>query len=567
MTVTGSVSGSDVTAPADVTLTITDDDAPDWAVTVDPAAIAEDGGTSTVTVSTGGVTFNDNRTIRLSFGGDATPGSDYQVEDAGGATLASPYELTLAAGDSAVTATIRALDDLVDDDAEQIEVTASHGDAVIGDQPTVTITDDEGAPTVTLVLSPDEITEDGGQSAVTATVAPAAAAAFTVTVAAQAEDPATAADFALSDDTTLSFVAGVTESSGTVLVTAVNNTADEPDKTVTVSGTVSAAGVTAPAEVTLTIIDDDAPDWAVTVDPAAIVEAGGTATVRVSTGGGTFADDRSILLSFDGDATPGTDYTVADADGTALSLPYELTLAAGASAVTAAITALDDEENDNAEQILVTARHEGEEIGEQQTVTIIDDEPDWTVTVDPAAIVEAGGTATVTVSTGGVTVADPQEIALPLEGTATAGSDYTVTDAGGNELTSPFVLELAADESAVTATITALDDEDYEDAEEIVITAFHRDESIGDRPTVTITDDERTPEPTPEPQPEPQPVVTLMVSPDEISENGGVSRVQATVSPPSGSAFALTVSPAPDGRSRWRRRPRRSCGRGRKTSP
>ena len=425
-----------------------------------------------MTVSTGGVTFTDPQGITLSLEGTATLGSDYRVEDAGGATLASPYELTLAAGDSAVTATIRALDDLVDDDAEQIEVTASHGDAVIGDQPTVTITDDEGAPTVTLVLSPDEITEDGGQSAVTATVAPAAAAAFTVTVAAQAEDPATAADFALNDDTTLSFVAGATESSGTVLVTAVNNTADEPDKTVTVSGTVSADDVTAPAEVTLTIIDDDAPNWAVTVDPAAIAEAGGTATVTVSTGGGTFADPQGITLSFAGDATLGEDYTVEDAAGSELSLLDELTLAAGDSAVTAAITALDDEENDNAEQIQVTARYEGEDIGEQQTVTIIDDEPDWAVTVDPAAIAEAGGTATVTVSTGGVTFTDPQGITLSLQGTAELGSDYTVADAGGNELTSPFVLELAAAESAVTATITALDDEVYEDAEQIQVTAI-----------------------------------------------------------------------------------------------
>ena len=126
VTVSGTVIAAGVTAPAAVALKITDDDAPAWQVTVDPAAIDENGGKATVTVSTGGVTFNDIRTIRLSFAGDATLGSDYQVEDAGGNTLASPYELTLAAGDSAVTATIAAQNDEVDDDTEQIEVTARH---------------------------------------------------------------------------------------------------------------------------------------------------------------------------------------------------------------------------------------------------------------------------------------------------------------------------------------------------------------------------------------------------------------------------------------------------------
>ena len=42
-----------------------------WSVTVDPSEIPEDGGVSTVTVSTGGATFTDRKTITLEFSGSA----------------------------------------------------------------------------------------------------------------------------------------------------------------------------------------------------------------------------------------------------------------------------------------------------------------------------------------------------------------------------------------------------------------------------------------------------------------------------------------------------------------
>ena len=48
-------------------------------------------------------------------------------------------------------------------------------------------------------------------------------------------------------------------STGEVTITAVDNDVDAPDKTVTVSGAVSLDGVTAPANVTVTITDDDEP--------------------------------------------------------------------------------------------------------------------------------------------------------------------------------------------------------------------------------------------------------------------------------------------------------------------
>ena len=78
---------------------------------------------------------------------------------------------------------------------------------------------DTTTPAVTLVLSAGSIGENGGVSTVTATVAPASAAAFTVTVAAAAVAPAVAADFRLSANTVLRFAENATTSTGSVTIT------------------------------------------------------------------------------------------------------------------------------------------------------------------------------------------------------------------------------------------------------------------------------------------------------------------------------------------------------------
>ena len=157
---------------------------------------------------------------------------------------------------------------------------------------TVTITDDDEpvvaeTPVLTLVLTPASIGENGGVSRVTATASPASAEAFTVTVSAVAVDPAVAGDFTLGG-ATLSFAADATASTGEVTITAVDNDEDAPDKTVTVSGSVSLDGVDAPANVALTIADDDEPVVAETpvltlvLTPASIGENGGVSRVTAT---------------------------------------------------------------------------------------------------------------------------------------------------------------------------------------------------------------------------------------------------------------------------------------------
>ena len=136
-------------------------------------------------------------------------------------------------------------------------------------------------PRVTLVLAPVSIDESGGtnRATVTATVSPSADAAFTVEVSAAAVAPAVAEDFSLSSGTTLSFLSGAASSTGTVTVTAVDNPVDAADKSVTVSGSVSAgAEVTGPEDRTLTITDDDRAPGA----PASLSTEAGDAKVKLA---------------------------------------------------------------------------------------------------------------------------------------------------------------------------------------------------------------------------------------------------------------------------------------------
>ena len=139
-------------------------------ISVDNASIAEAAGTATVTI--GGPTFTTAQTITLALSGTAAETDDFTI---------GSKSLTLPAGASSVATTVTAVQDTLSEEHETVIVTASHGDDSIGSA-TVTITDDDGSPTVTLSLSDASIGEDAGVSTVTASLSHASSVATTVTV-------------------------------------------------------------------------------------------------------------------------------------------------------------------------------------------------------------------------------------------------------------------------------------------------------------------------------------------------------------------------------------------------
>ena len=253
VTVSGTVSATSVTAPPNRTLTLEDDDAAGATVSATALTVTEQDATGdsyTVVLDT-----EPTHDVTVTVGGHA--GTDVSLSS-------STLIFTTSNWDRAQTVTVTALND---DDTANDAVTLTHtatstdgnysGITIAG--VAVTVTDnDTTTPTVTLALSAGSIGENGGVSTVSATVSPASAAAFTVTISAAAVSPAVAADFRLSANRVLSFAENATASTGSVTITGVDNDVDAADKTVTVSGTVSATSVTAPPNRTLTLEDDDA---------------------------------------------------------------------------------------------------------------------------------------------------------------------------------------------------------------------------------------------------------------------------------------------------------------------
>ncbi len=109
-----------------------------------------------------------------------------------------------------------------------------------------------GLPVVTLALDAATI-EEGGSTAVTATLSAASTAATTVVVSVDPDDTTT-----LSSNTTLTIAIGQTSSTGVVTVTASDDSTYTGKRTVTVRGeAANTAGVDGPDDLTLTITDDD----------------------------------------------------------------------------------------------------------------------------------------------------------------------------------------------------------------------------------------------------------------------------------------------------------------------
>ncbi len=379
-----------VTNPDDEELTITDDDDPPTVMLrLSRTSINENGGSATVRARLDR-TSSETTTVTISA-------TALSPAVAGDFALSENKTLTITAGQTTSTGTVTLTANNNDadtpDNTVRVSGTADNSHGVTDpDDEDLTITDDDDPPTVMLRLSRTSIGENSGSTTVTARLDRKSSETTTVTVSATAVSPAVADDFTLSANKTLTITAGQTTSTGTVTITANNNIVDTPNKTVRVSGTASNShGVTDPDDVTLTITDDDAaPELTLTVRPSSIAESGGSATVTIEiTNGAAFAENQRIPLAFAGTAAKGTDYTVA---------LERLTLTAGQSSVETTVTAVDDAIDDDAETILVTARHGGGTIGAERTITIADDDASPVIVTGSPILVDENETAVATLA-------------------------------------------------------------------------------------------------------------------------------------------------------------------------
>ena len=523
--------GVGVNAPADVTLTIEDDEeSPTATLILTPDSIDEDGESSTVTATLSHASSETTTITVAAVAVSPAIASDFE--------LSADTTLTIAAGltSSTGTVTIEAVSNEADNPDRTVTVSASavNTQGVTGPSDvTLTLEDNEEAPTATLILTPDSIDEDGGSSTVTATLSHASSETTTITVAAVAVSPAMASDFELSADTTLTIAAGLTSSTGTVTIEAVSNEADTPDRTVTVSASaVNTQGVTGPSDVTLTLEDnEEAPTATLILTPVSIGENGGSSAVTAELSHPS-SEETTLTVS----TTAGAD--TADEDF-ALSADTTLTIAAGATTSTGIVTirAVDNRVDAPDKEVTVTAsavNTQGVTVPADVTLTIEDDEatPTATLNLEPNSIDENGGVSSAVTAE----LSHPSIEETTLTVSTTAGAD---TADGDFTLSADTTLTIAAGATSSTGTVTigAVDNTADEPNKEVTVSASAANTqgvTAPDDVKLTIIDDEG------------EPTVTLILAPDSISESGAsnTSTVSASLSHMSSARTTITVSAA-----------------------
>ncbi len=483
ISIEGTLTGIIVTGTA---ITLTDDETtPTVTLVLTPSTINESGNGNASTVT---ATLSGKSSVAVTLTVAAAAGADTV---AGDFTVTANKTLTIAAGatTSAGTVTITAVDNDVDAPNKSVTVSAvaSGGGVANPTDQTLTINDDEGVPTVTLVLTPTTIDESGDDNAstVTAMLSGKSNAAVTVTVSVPNDAPVT-----LSNNAALSIAAGATTSTGTVTITAVDNDIDAPNKTVTVSATASGGGVGNPTDQTLTITDDEGtPTVTLVLTPTTIDESGDDNASTVT-----------AMLSGKSSAAVTVTVSVPNDAPVTLSNNAALSIAAGATTSTGAvtITAVDNNVDAPNKTVTVSATASGRDVANpaSQTLTITDDDAapsGITLSVDtngaedgtPSTVAEDAGATVVTVTAtvnGTTRFVDAKTVAVSVDDdTAASPADYAAV--------SGFNITIAAGAASHTGsfTVTPADDDLDEANETIDVTGTLTDITVTGA-TVTLTD-------------------------------------------------------------------------------
>ena len=374
--------GYTVVAPASATGTIDDNDTPVITVNTSDGSGAEQGLDPVVFTVTRSGNTAVSTAVTLAWSGLATLTTDYTVAVSGtGVTLsANRLTLTFAAGATTATLTVTPVDDTAIEGSEDVILTVVAGSGytvgpagsatgTIADNDTgvsVAVTDGTGAE---LGLNPlvFTVTRTGVTTGTTnVTLAWSGSATLTTDYTVGVSGATISAN-----RLTLTFAAGQTVA--TVTLTPVDDTAIEPQETVTLT---LAAGtgytVVAPASATGTIDDNDTPPLpTVSVSSVSVIEGnknnGPTATVVVSLSSASASTVTVVVSTFNGSATAGSDYT---------AVTRTLTFAAGVTSQSFAVSISGDTTFEPNETIFVrvTSATGATGVGNQGTVTITNDD-------------------------------------------------------------------------------------------------------------------------------------------------------------------------------------------------
>ena len=522
--ISGSASGYEIDP---VTVTVVDDDYDiDLSfvdVTINEAV--EDAATVAVIATLQSARTNPI-TITLMFSGTASS-SEYVV---GGTTT-----ITVPPGQVSTTGMANVTIDPVDNNLRggnktiKISGTAEGINVKAADE-TITIMDDEQAPTVTLKVEPAKLNEDAGTVSVVVTAelsgdgsAPlASAATIELTVdAADVDDSgemvteANDNDFSVSGTKSITIPARASSGSTRLSVTVVDDPLFEMEETITVAGKTDAPvanndGETPPgiASKTISIVDDDF-DIKLSVDTSSIAEdASGTPNepgdpvkVKVTaTQSGSRTSDITVMVAYTMDEN-----TVADIVAAAGSITIDAGDMSGEIEVSINPSSLNNEgyEGDRTINVGGISISAGYNI-QGTSITIADDEekPTVTLAVTPDFVNEGangnGGTVAVTATLKPNGLTAGTTITLDLSGTAVRvelATDESNMDAYGKRDYNATITNITVQPNMTDATggsvdIMARNDDEFEADKTIIVSGKSDDvASVSDATIMLINDD------------------------------------------------------------------------------
>ncbi|MBT7096626.1 hypothetical protein HN937_04570, partial [Candidatus Poribacteria bacterium] len=480
---TASLANASVGAVTAHTATITDNDEASVAFAASTQTVAESAGTIAIAVTLS-IESAFDVTVPYTVSGSAAGGSvDHAFADG---------SVVVTAGTTFGSVTAAVTDDALDEDDETIVVTMATGSLVNATagavtEHTITLTDNDAAPTVAFSAGAQTRAESIG--AVTVTVYLSGVSALDVTVPYTTSGDATGSgiDHDLADGS-LTIAAGLDSGAISVAVTA--DTMDEPDETVVVSMTTGSltnatAGILTTHTVTITD-DDDPPLVSFATSAQSVAEGDGSASIAVDLSA-VSGFDITAPYTFSGTATgSGTDHDLVDGS---------LTIAAGSSGGTIAFT-LTDDSLDEPDETVIVSMTTGSLVNAtaggvtSHTATVTDN--------DEVIVVFAASSQTASEATGTIAIA----VTLSIESTSDVTVPYTVsgTASGGSvdHDLADGALTIAAGTTFDSIAAAITDDALDEDDESIVVSMttgslVNATAGAFTTHTVTLTDDDSTP--------------------------------------------------------------------------
>ena len=501
ITISGSLSGVTVNS---ATVTLTDDDGVGVTITESggSTSVSENSGTDTYTVVLDSQPTHSVSVAVTSTGPVAFDGPDVATAY----TTSETLTFTTSNWNSAQTITVQGQNDDVDNTGGSRSATITHAitssdtayNAVSDETVSVSVVDDDATPEIDLTVNPTSVAEGDGPTTVTVTATIDDATvrfdeAKTVTVAVAGSGADGVVGFVAVNNFNITINTGARSGSNTFMLTPDDDSTDETDETITISGSLS--GVTVNSA-TVTLTDDDGVGVTIT-------ESGGSTSVSENSGTDTYTvvlDSQpthsvSVAVTSTGPvAFDGPD--VATAYTTSETLTF--TTSNWNSAQTITVQGQNDDVDNTGGSRSATITHAitssdtayNAVSDETVSVTVTDDDatPEIDLTVNPTSVAEGDGPTTVTVT---ATIDDAtvrfDEAKTVTVAVAGSGADGVV----GFTAVNNFNITINAGAASNTGTFTLTPDDDSTDETDETITVSGASTGLTVNPvTLSLTDDD-----------------------------------------------------------------------------